>query len=51
MMATSCRNRWEPAGRAAVTDVLARLLGRAPRTLDQFLEEYKDSFRSQAAGA
>ena len=31
---------------AAVTDVLARLLGRAPRTLDQFLEEYKDSFRS-----
>jgi uncharacterized protein YbjT (DUF2867 family) len=36
---------------AEVTDVLQRLLGRAPRTLDQFLAESKDSFRSQAAGA
>jgi uncharacterized protein YbjT (DUF2867 family) len=36
---------------ADVTDVLPRLLGRASRTLDQFLEESKDSFRSQAAGA
>jgi uncharacterized protein YbjT (DUF2867 family) len=34
-----------------VTDVLPRLLGRAPITLDQFLSEYKDSFRGQAAGA
>jgi uncharacterized protein YbjT (DUF2867 family) len=36
---------------AKVTEVLPRLLGRAPRTLDQFLEEKKESFRSQAAGA
>jgi uncharacterized protein YbjT (DUF2867 family) len=36
---------------AAVTDVLPNLLGRAPITLDQFLEENKDSFRGQAAGA
>ena len=36
---------------APVTDVLPALLGRAPRTLDQYLEENKDSFRSQAAGA
>jgi uncharacterized protein YbjT (DUF2867 family) len=36
---------------AAVTEVLARLLEKTPRTLDQFLEENKDSFRSQAAGA
>jgi uncharacterized protein YbjT (DUF2867 family) len=34
-----------------VTDVLPRLLGRAPRTLEQFLEEKKESFRSQAASA
>ena len=34
-----------------VTDVLPNLLGREPRRLDQFLEENKDSFRSQAAGA
>lgn len=36
---------------AEVTDVLQRLLARAPRTLDEFLGESKDSFRSQAAGA
>ena len=36
---------------AAVTDVLPKLLGRAPIRLDQFLEENKDAFRSQAAGA
>ena len=34
-----------------VTDVLPRLLGRAPITLDQFLTDSKDSFRPQAAGA
>ena len=34
-----------------VTRVLPDLLGRAPITLDQFLAEFKDSFRSQAAGA
>jgi uncharacterized protein YbjT (DUF2867 family) len=34
-----------------VTDVLARLLGRAPVKLDAFLEEFKEQFRSQAAGA
>jgi uncharacterized protein YbjT (DUF2867 family) len=34
-----------------VTDVLPQLLGHAPRTLDRFLEENKESFRSQAAGA
>jgi uncharacterized protein YbjT (DUF2867 family) len=34
-----------------VTDTLAKLLGRAPRTLDAFLEENKDAFRSQAVGA
>lgn len=34
-----------------VTDVLARLLGRSPRTLNEFLEESKASFRSSAAGA
>ncbi len=40
------------AGKGAeVTEVLPRLLGRAPVTLDQFLEENKDSFRAQAAGA
>ena len=31
-----------------VTDILARLLGRPPITLDQFLDEFKDSFRSAA---
>ncbi|MGB7845604.1 MAG: SDR family oxidoreductase [Candidatus Acidiferrum sp.] len=36
---------------AAVTDVLQKLLGRAPIALDQFLDEFKDSFRGQAAGA
>jgi uncharacterized protein YbjT (DUF2867 family) len=36
---------------AVVTDVLPKLLGRAPITLDQFLDEFKDSFRGQAAGA
>jgi uncharacterized protein YbjT (DUF2867 family) len=35
----------------AVTDVLPKLLGRAPITIDQFLTENKDSFRPQAAGA
>jgi uncharacterized protein YbjT (DUF2867 family) len=35
----------------AVTDTLPRLLGRPPITLDQFLTEFKDSFRGQAAGA
>jgi uncharacterized protein YbjT (DUF2867 family) len=30
-----------------VTDVLPRLLGHPARTVDQFLEEFKDSFRSQ----
>lgn len=34
-----------------VTDTLAKLLGRAPITLDQFLQENKDAFRRQAAGA
>jgi uncharacterized protein YbjT (DUF2867 family) len=34
-----------------VTDVLPRLLGRPPETLDQFLQEFKDRFRGQAAGA
>jgi uncharacterized protein YbjT (DUF2867 family) len=34
-----------------VTDVLPRLLERAPNTLDQFLHEFKDSFRGQAARA
>jgi uncharacterized protein YbjT (DUF2867 family) len=32
-------------------DTLAKLLGRTPLALNQFLEENKDSFRSQAAGA
>jgi uncharacterized protein YbjT (DUF2867 family) len=35
----------------AETDVLPKLLGRAPITLDQFLNDFKDSFRGQAAGA
>lgn len=34
---------------SAVTDVLPNLLGRAPITLDRFLNENKESFRSQAA--
>jgi uncharacterized protein YbjT (DUF2867 family) len=34
-----------------VTDVLPELLGRSPVQLDQFLEEFKGEFRSQAAGA
>ena len=34
-----------------VTDVLPRLLGRPSLALDQFLEEFKDQFRNQAAGA
>jgi uncharacterized protein YbjT (DUF2867 family) len=34
-----------------VTDVLPRLLGRPPKTLDRFLEEFKDGFRSAAASA
>jgi uncharacterized protein YbjT (DUF2867 family) len=34
-----------------VTDDLQRLLGRTPITLDQFLDENKESFRAQAAGA
>jgi uncharacterized protein YbjT (DUF2867 family) len=36
---------------AAVTDVLQKLLGRAPITLDRFLDDFKDSFRRQSAGA
>jgi len=34
-----------------VTDVMPKLLGRPSITLDQFLNEFKDSFRRQAAGA
>jgi uncharacterized protein YbjT (DUF2867 family) len=34
-----------------VTDELPRLLGRAPICLDQFLQEFRDEFRSQAANA
>jgi uncharacterized protein YbjT (DUF2867 family) len=34
---------------AAVTDVLPNLLGRAPITVNEFLNENKESFRSQAA--
>ncbi len=36
---------------AAITDVLPKLLGRASRTLDQYLEENKASFRAQSARA
>jgi uncharacterized protein YbjT (DUF2867 family) len=36
---------------AAVTDVLPKLLGRASRTLDQYLEENKASFLRRAASA
>jgi uncharacterized protein YbjT (DUF2867 family) len=35
----------------AVTDVLPNLLARPPITLDQYLNEFRDSFRGQAAGA
>ena len=35
----------------AVTEVLPKLLGRPPITLDQYLNEFKDRFRGQAAGA
>ena len=34
-----------------VTDVLPRLLGRAPVALDQFLQEFRDEFRTQVASA
>jgi len=34
-----------------VTDVLQKLLGRPPKKLDHFLDEFKDGFRSQGAGA
>ena len=34
-----------------VTEVLPRLLGRRPKSLNEFLEEFKDSFRSAAANA
>jgi uncharacterized protein YbjT (DUF2867 family) len=34
-----------------VTDVLPALLGRPPVNLNQFLEEFKEQFRSQATGA
>ena len=34
-----------------VTDVLPELMGRPPVNLHQFLEEFKDQFRNQAAGA
>ena len=34
-----------------VTDVLPKLLGRPPKTLNEFLEEFKASFRSAAAKA
>ena len=36
---------------AGPADTLGKLLGRTPLTLNQFLEENQDSFRSQAAGA
>jgi hypothetical protein len=34
-----------------VTEVLPRLLGRSPKRLNEFLEEFKESFRSAAASA
>ena len=34
-----------------VTGVLQKLLGRPPKKLDHFLDEFKDGFRSQGAGA
>ena len=43
--------RYYTAGRGGeVTDVLPKLLGRPPKTLDAFLEEFKDNFRTLAAG-
>jgi hypothetical protein len=40
------------AGRGGeVDDVLGNLLGRSPRTIDQFLAEFADSFRAHAAEA
>lgn len=40
--------RYYTSGRGGeVTDVLPRLLGRAPCTLDSFLEEHKEAFREQ----
>ena len=36
---------------ADVTPVLKQLLGRAPATLDQFIQEFQDQFRASAAGA
>jgi uncharacterized protein YbjT (DUF2867 family) len=36
---------------AGPADTLGKLLGRTPLTLNQFLEENKDGFRSHAAGA
>jgi uncharacterized protein YbjT (DUF2867 family) len=44
--------RYYTGGRGGeTTDVLSSLLGREPVMLDQFLSEFKDSFRQQAAGA
>ena len=37
-------------GGGEVTTVLPKLLGRPPKTLDAFLEEFKDNFRTLAAG-
>ncbi len=34
-----------------VPGVLQQLLGRPPMTIDSFLEEFQDSFRTMAAGA
>jgi hypothetical protein len=34
-----------------VDDVLGNLLGRSPRTIDQFLAEFADSFGAHAAEA
>jgi uncharacterized protein YbjT (DUF2867 family) len=43
--------RYYTAGKGGeVTNVLPELLGRAPKRLNAFLEEFKDSFRSLAAG-
>jgi hypothetical protein len=36
---------------AEVTPPIKEFLGRAPMTLDQYVYENKDIFRSQAAGA
>lgn len=44
--------RFYAAGQGAeITPVLADLLGRAPKTLDEFLEEFQSSFRSAAISA